>query len=108
MAWRGSSDEHPPLTTGSAKMDARDDVACRRMVRLSTSLNFHPNHPKPTLNNTTNAISVRRLKRNRRRAVGLGLVKVGLGASCRTGVKFLAMLFYILQNRQLDTLKYIS
>ena len=46
---------------------------------LSASLNFHPNHPRPTLNNTITAMSVRRLKRNRRRLVGLGLVKVGFG-----------------------------
>lgn len=32
MALEGTSDENPPLTTGSAKMDDGDDAAHRRMV----------------------------------------------------------------------------
>ena len=38
-------------------------------------LHAHANHPSGKLNNTITAISVRRLKRNRRRLVGLGLVR---------------------------------
>jgi len=30
----GIEHEDPPLTTGSAKMDHGDDIACRRMVLL--------------------------------------------------------------------------